>query len=117
MAYLWLFGAMLIVMLLRVALPIGVRVPGTPVGRISLTLTERVRLQRTNVYAIGAVLLLCAATQAIPLAVELFVVVGVFAILAIPARYTLTTEGIAFNRTVFRPWSEFEGFESTNAGV
>ena len=33
-------------------------IDGEPVGRISLGWNERVRLQRTNVYAIGAVLLL-----------------------------------------------------------
>jgi hypothetical protein len=117
MATLVLFGAMLIVMLVRVAPPLGVRIEGDPVGRITLGWRERVRLQRTNIYAIGIVLLLVAVTSRLPLIAELAVIVGVLAVLAIPARYVLTTEGIAFNRSVFRRWSEFEGFAMDGGGI
>lgn len=117
MQFLFLFGAMLVVMLMRVAPPIGVRIEGDPVGRVTLGFAERVRLQRTNVYAIGAVLVLCAATRSIPFLVELVVVVAVLAILAIPARYVVTTKGIALNRTVFRSWKEFRGFATEPSGI
>src|SRR3954447_2230831 len=101
MPTLFLFGAMLIVMTMRVAPPLGVRIEGDPTGRITLGMRERVRLQRTNIYAIGLVLLLVTATSSLPLIAELAIIVGVLAILAIPTRYVLTTEGIALNRTVF----------------
>ena len=117
MQFVWLFGAMLVVMLLRVAPPIGVAVEGKPVGRVTLGFAERVRLQRTNVYAIGLVLLLCAATGSIPFLLEVGVVVGVVAILAIPTRYVVTTQGIALNRTVFRSWTEFGGFATDAGGI
>jgi hypothetical protein len=117
MATLFLFGAMLIVMATRVAPPLGVRIEGDPIGRITLGMRERVRLQRTNIYAIGLVLLLVTATSSLPLIAELAVIVGVLAILAIPTRYVLTTEGIALNRTVFRRWSEFEAFEVDAGGI
>jgi hypothetical protein len=108
MAIVGLFAAMLVIMLMRVALPIGVRIAGQPLGKITLSLGERVRLQRTNVYAIGAVMVVGALLRELPPLLELVAIVGVGAILAIPVRYVLTTEGIALNRVVFRPWSDFE---------
>src|ERR1700704_4256965 len=105
MEFVFLFGSMLIVMLIRVAGPLGVRIEGEPIGRISLGWSERVRLQRTNVYAIGAVLLLASVTSRLPLVGVLAVMLGILAILAIPTRYVLTTNGVALNRTVFRQWT------------
>jgi hypothetical protein len=112
MALIALFGAMLLLMLLRVALPFGARIEGKPIGKVTLSFRERVRLQRTNVYAIGSVLLLGALTGDMPPAVEPFVIVGVVAILCIPVRYVFTDAGVALNRTVFRPWSDFTHFQT-----
>lgn len=117
MEFAFLFGAMLIVMLIRVVPPIGVRIEGTPVGRISLGFGERVRLHRINVYAIGAVLLLVSVTGSMPLLGELAVIAGVIGILAIPARYILTDRGISLNRTVYRSWSDFEAVDVRKDGI
>ena len=117
MEFVFLFGSMLIVMLVRVAAPLGVRIEGEPIGRISLGWSERVRLQRTNVYAIGAVMLLASFTSSLPLIAVLAVMVGILAGLAIPTRYVLTTHGVALNRTVFRPWTDFTGFETDAKGI
>jgi hypothetical protein len=117
MEFVFLFGSMLIVMLVRVAAPLGVRIEGQPIGRISLGWSERVRLQRTNVYAIAAVLLLASVTNSLPLIGVLAVMVGILAILAIPTRYVLTTQGISMNRTVFRPWTDFRSFETDANGI
>jgi hypothetical protein len=117
MAFLFLFGSMLIVMLIRVAPPIGARIEGKPVGRVTLGFRERVRLHRVNVYAIGAVLLLVSVTGGFPLIGELAVIAGVLAILAIPTRYILTDRGIALNRTVFRLWTDFSGFQLDSGGL
>ena len=117
MEFVFLFGSMLIVMLVRVAAPLGVRIEGEPIGRISLGWSERVRLQRTNVYAIGAVMLLASFTSSLPLIAVLAVMVGILAVLAIPTRYVLTTQGVALNRTVFRPWTDFSGFETDAKGI
>ena len=112
MAIVGLFAAMLVIMLMRVALPIGVRIDGQALGKITLSLGERVRLQRTNVYAIGAVMVIGALLRELPPLLELVAIVGVGAILAIPVRYVLTTEGVALNRVVFRPWSDFARVEA-----
>ena len=64
-------------------------------GNRSLSMGERVRLQRTNVYAIGVVLLLGAATGEMPPIVELFVIVGVAVVLSIPVRYMHTPVEVA----------------------
>jgi hypothetical protein len=117
MEFVLLFGSMLIVMLIRVVPPIGVRIEGKPVGRVTLGFRERVRLHRTNVYAIGAVLLLVSATGGMPLIGELGVIAAVLGILAIPTRYILTDRGIALNRTVFRPWTDFDGFRVLSSGL
>src|SRR5205823_189718 len=100
-----------VIMLMRVALPIGVRIDGQPIGKITLSLGERIRLQRTNVYAIGAMLLIGAVLRDLPPLLALVAIVGVGAILAIPVRYVLTTDGVALNRGVLRPWSDFERVE------
>lgn len=117
MGYVFLFGSMLIVMLIRVVPPVGARIEGKPVGRVTLGFRERVRLHRTNVYAIGAVLLLVSVTGGMPLLGELSVIATVLAILAIPTRYILTSEGIALNRTVFRRWTEFNGLRVSPSGL
>lgn len=111
------FGGMLVLMMLRVAMPFGVRIDGQPVGRTTLSLGERVRLQRTNVYAIGGFMLLVAASGGLPLLAEMVVMAAVAAILSIPARYILTDAGIALNHVVFRPWSEFTHFVVEPGGV
>jgi hypothetical protein len=117
MATIGLFAGMLVIMLMRVALPIGARSEGEPLGRVTLSLAERVRLQRTNVYAIGAVLLLSALVGEIWLLPELVVVLGAVSILAIPVRYTVTSRGIGLNRVVFRPWSDFSHAEVGASGI
>src|SRR6266542_6066813 len=117
MAFIFLFGSMLIVMLLRIAPPLGVRIDGEPIGKVTLGMRERVRLQRTNVYAIGAMLLVTAFAGDMPLILQGAVMLGVLAILAIPVRYVFTTRGVAMNRTVFRTWSEFQDIELDSGGV
>ena len=106
-AVMGLFAMMLIVMLMRVAIPLGVRIDGRRIAEFRLGFPERLRVQRTNVYFIGAALLLGSIAGWLPTVLEIAVIVGVFAILAIPQRYTFTDQGIAFNHVVFRRWSEF----------
>ncbi len=53
-----LCGAMLILTLMRVAVPFGQAMTGKEISVIPLRFRERVRLQRTNFYLLGALLLL-----------------------------------------------------------
>ena len=112
-----LFGLMLIITLMRVALPVGAQVEGRVVREFRLSFRERLRLQRTNVYLIGTALLIGGLAGWLPVFVELVVVLGVFAILAIPARYILTDQGIALNHVVFRPWKEFRCIEDAGRSL
>jgi hypothetical protein len=117
MAVLALLAAMLIIMVMRVGLPIGAKTEGRVVRQIALSFRERVLMQRTNVYAIGFVLLLTAATGMLPTAIELLVILGVFALLMIPVRLKVTTSGIAVNNVVYRPLSEFSGVQPSRRGL
>lgn len=112
-----LYGMMLIIMLLRVALPIGVKIEGKLLREIRLSWSERLQLQRTNVYLIGGALLLGSVAGWLPTIVELMVVVAAMAILAIPVRYRLTDQGIALNHVVFRSWKEFKSVEADRRGL
>src|SRR5262249_20470086 len=106
-----LFGCMLAVMLMRVFLPLGQRTAGTERAVFALGLKERLLYQRTNIYAIGAVLVLTALTGLISVPIELVVFAAVLAILMIPVRYRLTDQGIGLNNVVFRRWDEFEDLD------
>ena len=117
LAPLAIFGVMLVVMLMRVALPIGVKVPGKKVAQVKLDFRERLLLHRMNVYSIGIMLLIATVAGVLPRSWELLIMLTATAILFIPIRYTLTSEGIAFNNVVFRPWSDFIGAEASRRYV
>jgi len=102
-----LCGMMLILTLMHVAVPIGQPVTGDSLGVVPLRFRERIRLQRTNVYVIGIVLLLGTLGGWMRAPINLIVVLATFVIVSIPVQYTFTTEGIARNRVVFRRWDEF----------
>ncbi len=102
-----LCGVMLILTLMRVAVPIGQPVTGALLGAAPLRFRERMRLQRTNIYLIGVVLLLGTLGGWMRAPINLIVVLATFVIVSIPVQYTFTTEGIARNRVVFRRWEEF----------
>lgn len=110
MAVIVLFVLMLVVMLMRVYLLRGVAVTGKQKLEVKLSFIERLILQRVNLYAIGAVLCLMTVTQSIPNGLQLVVIVATQAILLIPVRVVLTSDGIGLNRVLFRPWSDFSGF-------
>ncbi len=106
-----LLAVMLIITLMRVAVPIGQTIEGKAIRHVDLSYRERLLLHRTNIYAIGVVLLLTALGGALPLIVELVVVLATLLIVLMPARYILTSEGVALNNVVFRRWAEFDGAE------
>ena len=67
-------------------------------------------MQRTNVYLIGGVVLLMVGTGQLAGAAMALVLLVITAVLAMPVRVVVTSEGAAVNRVVFRPWSEFTSF-------
>jgi hypothetical protein len=110
MVPLMLLGLMLILMLMRVFLPIGQKVQGRQIKEVRLSLRERLLVQRFNIYAIGAVLLLGALGQWVSPLLEVMVILLAFAIVMIPVKYILTNEGVALNNALFRRWDEFGDF-------
>jgi Amt family ammonium transporter len=103
-----LIGCTFMFMLIRVGLPFGIRAEGTSVADVPLTFREKLLLQRTNMYAVGAILVLSAIGQWFPTTIELVLVLVAFAIVNLPVRYHFTSAGIACNNVLFRPWKEFE---------
>jgi hypothetical protein len=110
MALFLLFALMLLVMLMRVYLPHGARATGKVIRVTQLSLVERFLLQRVNLYAIGSVLLLMTVTGAIATGAQILVLLMAQALLLVPVRCKFTSDGVALNNVVFRPWSELAGF-------
>jgi hypothetical protein len=108
---------MFIIALTRVYLPRGTKIEGKPLGVISLSYRERLLLQRTNLYLIGFVMLIGVASGFLNGALELVAVLATFALTTIPARYTITNSGIAFNNVVYRPWSDFTGYREERRSI
>src|SRR5260370_2786604 len=109
MLLVWLLvGCFFMLMLLRKALPVGVKTQGKEVTSMSLTFSERMLMHRMDMYALGGLMLLSAIGQWFPLAVELFVLLVALAIVNLPMRYHLTSDGFAYNNVVFRRWKEFD---------
>ena len=107
MAVVLLLALMLGIAAMRVYLPMGAKIEGKPLGVITLTFRERMLLQRTNLYMIGAVVLLGAVSGFLAGPLEMVALLAMFVILMIPARYRLTSQGIALNNVVFRSWTDF----------
>jgi hypothetical protein len=101
---------MLIFMLLRIYLPRGTRAKGKPVETVSLSLQERFNLQRLNLYAIAVFLFVCAVSGEVATGGLLLMVIAAQAVLMLPVRCVITSQGIALNNVVFRPWQDFTGF-------
>lgn len=112
MAVIVLFTLMLIVTLMRVYLPRGIEVPGKTLVSYKLSFVEKMVLHRVNLYAIGAFLALLTLTGNIGNGLQLLIVLATQAILLVPVRVSVTTDGVAINRALFRPWSDFAGFST-----
>lgn len=112
-----LLAMMLIIMLMRIMLPIGTKMAGRRIKEIRLSFKERVLLQRINIYAIGAVLVLTAATGVLPQVWEIVIIFAVLVLLLMRVHYLVTTDGIALNNVVYRSWKDFTGFEVTRRGI
>lgn len=117
MATVLLFVFMLMFMLMRVYMPIGVRVTGKEQKSVLLSFPEKAVMQRTNMYSLGAVILLMAVTGVLPGYAEIFIVAFAMAIMAMPVRAIFTSDGVALNRVVFRPWSDFSAFRVENKRI
>ncbi len=117
MAVLMLLVTMLIIAVIRVHAPFGQRAAGKPLGRITLSFRERMLLQRTNMYLIGIVILISVVGGLLAGPLELVAILATVAVLTIPVRYTLTSQGIALNNVVFRSWTEFTGYRDERGSV
>jgi hypothetical protein len=114
LASLLVFG-MLAIMAAKAMPLIPAEVPGRPILIIPLSLPFRLLEQRANVIAILAVLTLGSGLLGerwVSHELFLLAIVVMAAILALPARYRLTTDGISPRRSSFRPWSDFQSWEA-----
>ena len=117
MIVLLLLVSMFIIAVLRVNMPFGAKTEGKPYGQITLSFRERMLLQRTNLYLIGAVILVSTMGGFLGGPLELIAFVAVFGLLMISAKYTLTSQGIAMNNVVFRSWTDFSGYREERGAI
>ncbi len=92
--------------------PWAARPPGSVVIRIPVPFGAKVRMQRTNVYALAALLLLGSVGGWIAPLLELAMIATTMGLLLLPVHYTLTDHAIALGRTPFRKWTEFTRAET-----
>jgi Amt family ammonium transporter len=95
-------------MLVRTALPIGVPAEGKLLNSVVLSFREKLLTHRTNMYALGVLLLLSALGQWFSTPMTIALILIAFAIVNLPMRYKFTTQGFATNNVFFRKWKEFE---------
>jgi uncharacterized membrane protein len=117
MAVVLLLALMIAIAAMRVFVPMGAKIEGKPVGVITLSFRERMLLQRTNLYLIGAVILLGALSGFLTGPLEMVALLATFAVLTIPARYRFTSQGIALNNVVFRSWTDFRGYREERGSI
>jgi ammonium transporter, Amt family len=103
-----LIGCFFMLMLVRIGLPFGIKSEGSVVATVTLTYREKLLLHRTNLYTLGALLVLSAIGKWFPTTVELVIILAALALVNLPVRYQFTTLGIACNNVLFRKWKEFE---------
>src|SRR5260221_316245 len=103
-----LIGCSFMLMLVRIGLPFGIKSEGSVVATVTLTYREKLLLHRTDLYALGALLVLGAIGKWFPTTVELVIILVALALINLPVRYQFTTVGIACNNVLFRKWKEFE---------
>ncbi len=104
----WLLvGCLFILMFLRIGLPFGVRTEGNVSVKVALTFRERLLLHRTNMYALGAILVLSAIGQWFPTTIEIVLILVALSIINLPISYLFSSQGIACNNVLFRSWKEF----------
>jgi hypothetical protein len=114
MLILGLFGLMLLITLMRVYLPKGIKTRGKPEKVIRLSLVERYQMQRTNLYAIALFLFITTVSGDIPAGGQFIVLLIAQVILLLPVRCTLSAEGVGINKVVFRPWTDFVGYSAAS---
>jgi hypothetical protein len=98
----------LVLVMIRFRQPWVSRPTGMTLGTLRVPVRARVRLQRANVYAVAALLLLGGAGGWLPPLAQFAVIGLVFVALVLPLDYTLTDHGIALGRSPMRAWREFE---------
>lgn len=109
---------MFALLLVRVYLPVGgARLVGRHLGEISLSLWERALYHRVGLYCLGAVLLLFALTGLLGGGLLLVAALGALAVLLLPVRYRFSSEGVAVNNVLYRPWGDFCGVERRRRGL
>ena len=105
------------ILLGRVWVPWARAPRGTLVRRVRLALLGRLRFHGAPVVAVLTVAVPGWALGLVPPAPLALTGIAIAALIALPVRYTLTTEGIALGRTPFRRWTEFGGVMRRRGGV
>ncbi len=107
----------LLVMVVRVAAPLGQTVEGQELLTVRLGLRERLLYHRSGLYAFGLILLLLGLAGLLPYQFQLLAVLACYGVLMIPVRYRLTSAGVGVNAVVFRRWSEFGGITTSPRAI
>lgn len=109
-AYLLISG-LYIFMVLRICQSYKHSLQGKLLVKIRLNLPERLLLRRRNLFVLSSIILLSVIGQWFaPLTILALLIIGL-AINALPASYSLTTQGLTCDTFSFRRWEEFSSFQ------
>lgn len=90
---------------------------GLVVRRVPLSLLGRLRMQALPAVVLLALAAVGWARDGLPWWLAVVVPLVVVAVVALPFRYTLTTQGLVIGRSRIRRWTEFGGVTRRRGGV
>lgn len=93
----------------RVWSPWRPRAQGSPLRTMAMPFAARLYNQAFPIPLLVAAVLLNQAIASVPFWVPMLPLVVLALSIAVPARYTVTTEGVAVGALSFRRWTEFSG--------
>src|SRR5258708_34993665 len=99
-----LIGCSFMLMLVRIGLPFGIKSEGSVVATVTLTYREKLLLHRTDLYALGALLVLGAIGKWFQTTVEHDIILVALAHIKLPVRDQFATASIASHNAHFRQW-------------
>ena len=101
----------------RVWVPWGERASGNLVGRQTLSLLGRLRMHGPAALVVFLLSIVLLVSGRIGPLTALLVTALLALLLALPVRYTMTSQGIRAAWTPFRRWTEFGGIARRRGGV
>lgn len=91
--------------------------PGKPLHIMPVGFWPKLALYRSTLLALLTGCGLTVALGWLPLNLAMIIAAIALMVFLIPMQYTLTTQGVAVGDGIFRPWSDFSGFNAKKSSL